>query len=160
MTIRSLEYRHKNVEEFLANNDTSPLILVDWYTRRSRHFNIETVSIEDMVRKVLTLTEKHSSNARGDESGSNYTHSGRNRSALDIWRIIKNFCPTITIYMVMRAIYNIKDEIRCQICSTIKRRVFYDQRAREFFIINPRPFVHDASEKDEFGLYFNEWGDI
>lgn len=154
---RTIKYKRHLVNEYLKNCDTRPLIFPDWYTKRSLYFNAETKTVEQMIEKVLELNESEETDG-GDYT--DFTNSSSNRSALDIWRLIYNFCPQITIFQVMMGLYKLRSKFNIQMCRKIKKRVFYNPRVRMYWESNINPFIHHTNEKDEFGLTFNEWENL
>jgi hypothetical protein len=156
--IRSVEYTRRLVNVYLKTEETSPLILNGWFKRRAKVFNLSVYSMEEIVLKVLSLTEQYPTETR---DGRDYVSEKSNRSCVDIWRLIINFIPEVTIFQVMNSIYKIKDKLNCQYCFSIEKRVFYVNSIRNSLnIILPSSFVHHSEKKDEFGLYFEEWGRI
>lgn len=105
-------------------------------------------SIEDAVYIVLQLCINCTSFFNG-----NYDcHAEANRSSGDIWRHLKKYRPDVTIFEVMRALYELSanEIIGCDYCDGIRKRVFwgYGSSTYGFTII------------DEYGLEFDEWTNI
>jgi len=108
-------------------------------------------SLEELIKKVLKCTEKHSSiNRKG-----NFETCARSwRSSLDIYRHCLYYNKNITIFQVMASIYRIRTELIGQFCNDIQRRVFCLRK------YHPGCFLLNVSHPDEYGLIFSEWEDI
>lgn len=157
--LRTPSYVKRLVDSFLKSEDSSPLVFVGWFQKKSRYYNLEIHSLDEIVMKTLKLTEEFPTDTRGHDD---YTDSGKNRSVVDIWRIIKNFLPEVTIYETMKAVYRVRGKLRCQVCSTILKRVFYVPESR-FSWESPQNityFNRHEDRKDELGLYFGEWENL
>lgn len=154
------EENRKKVENYLNNMwvSTEPLIF-EGYESRIEEFDPEKYSVEDMVERALELCKKYFSINSSSEEGNWETNPDRSRSSLDIWRHIKYYYPTITIFQVMNALYILgreRQEVGGLYCSDVGRRVFRLIRIEEegdwesTFHWSP----------DEYGLGFNDWKDI
>lgn len=73
------------------------------------------------------------------------------RSSLDIWRHVIYIKPEITIFQVMSAIWERREELAGQYCYEIYRRVFKKCTWGT---------IDDEYEEDEYGLTFEQWKDI
>ena len=156
---RTVKYRRKLVNDFLnkfPDDYTDKLQFRGWFRKKSKYFDSSKASLDSMVLKCIELMWEFPS---VDEFDTLETHNGAYRSVLDIWRHIKNFVPDITIFEVMNSVYRVHGQLNCQICNEIKRRVFYNPRITKMNF-SGTPFNRHAENKDEFGLYFDEWEDI
>lgn len=150
------EHRQK-VYDYLNSEyikSTSPLLFKD-YQSPNEEFDPSKYSVNDMVRRVLILSNNYFS--VNSENNSIETCSERWRSSLDIWRHIKYYYPEITIFDVMTAIYDIRGELGGQYCSFIKRRTF---RIKGEHTFGSRSWVNNQFGIDEYGLNWKDWEDI
>lgn len=157
MKPRTQKYLHKLINEYLEGEEQGPLVFSGWFVNRARAFSQEA-SVNDMVKKVLELTEQFYTQTKQGRDDRVIHRS--NRSAKDIWRLIKNFRPDVTIFQVMKALYDEQENFSVQICSMIEKRVFYDYKKRYSEMRNPSRVHRHSGEKDEFGLYFCEWKEL
>lgn len=84
-------------------------------------------------------------------------HINANRSAVDIWRLVKFYQPKTRIFDVMRELYKLTHEdskLDMNFCEDIEKRVF-DHDVDES---NGHEYGDDDS--DEFGLDWYDWKTI
>ncbi len=153
------EENRKKVENYLKVHSTEPL-LFEGYTSNKEEFDPEKYSVEDMVERTLELCKEHYS--INSETKDWETSPNKSRSSLDIWRHIKYYYSTITIFDVIHALYNMgRNEMGDQnigglFCPDIQRRVFRLLRLEI-------PGIYDIEftwPTDEYRLKFDDWEDI
>lgn len=112
----------KNVEEYVSNNKHTPLEFLDYNSPVKIKLELEnTPSIESMITRVLELScEYYSVGINGNPE----TSSNRFRSSLDIWRHIIYYYPQVTIFQVMKGLWDMKDSLVGHYCPDVRRRVF------------------------------------
>jgi hypothetical protein len=156
------ENNRNQVEYYLKNGYVMSLapLFFEGYLSNVEEFDPNKYSVEDMIERTLELCKDHystNSETKDWETGPN-----RSRSSLDIWRHIKYYYPTITIFDVMHALYNMgKNDMEDQnlgglFCPDIRRRVFRLLRLESHGEYD-RGFGWPS---DEYGLKFNDWEDI
>lgn len=109
---------------------------------------------ETLIYKIIEATYYYCST---DSKGSVETLPDRNRSSLDIWRHAKLYRPEITIFEVMRAIYNLGTVERTVVgcfCNNIHRRVTHIKLGRGSWVFNGK------NQEDEYGLLIADWKNI
>lgn len=159
------ENRQK-VLEYCSNYDIYPLYFHRYISPKDE-FNPEKYTVDDMVKRVLTLSEKYMS--YNSNSGEFETSSGRWRSSLDIWRHIIYYYPAIEIFDVMHSLYKIQEECGGQFCNDVERRTF---RLKSADIFGSRYWTNDQNRHDydeyeniiempdEYDLFWDEWKEI
>lgn len=152
------EENRKKVMRYLENYAEITPLTFDGYESKVDEFNIEKHSVVDMVKRALFLTKAYSSYCDGDYDCA----SGKMRSALDIWRHIKYYYPTIEIFDVMKALYelNHNKDIYGHFCTDVGRRVFKLEYSSggDHVQINMYPYANRYF--DEFELQWADWENI
>jgi len=151
----------------MATNEEKVLAYVDKNNNGPLHFMSVRNSTADKAVKMdlpkVRTTEKYivevmklarKNNSVFNESKTIETYYGRMRSAIDIWRHIKDIKPKETIFKVMRTMYKMAQEqkIGGQYCGGVRRRVFLSADLYKT--------VYNTTQLDEFGLYFAYWENI
>ena len=114
-------------------------------------------NVYDLVHEVIARANEFNST---NGSGFIETSSGRRRSSIDIWRHIKGVLPEVTIFDVMRALYQycIVD-LKCGFffCGGVRRNVFknYGRYSKEAGNLNT-----EKSRLDEYGIHIGDWEKI
>lgn len=150
-----------NVEKYLeelSDNEKAPLIFCDEDGRPSNlgiKKAIKKKEIDSTVKLVTCILQHkehyYSKNILTKEVE---TELGKHRSSLDVWRHAIFYKPEITLMEVMNILFNMRGELRYQMCNMLKKRVFdlESERGGELH--------HDSANKDEYGLSFGEWGKL
>lgn len=93
-------------------------------------------------------------------NGEMQCYRSRRRSSYDIWKICRFYKKTITIFSVMKILYNVVMErrqinfrhnyyyINTNYCHDVKRKVFY---------LSTICRINNEFYNDEYGLTFHEW---
>ena len=157
------EDSRKKVLNCISDLDCSPLIFYG-YDSKVDEFVKEEHTINDMILRALYLCEKYPSyTIKGDYESS----TSRWRSSFDIWRHIINYYPDVTLFDVMKGLYEIRDECGGQYCSTIQRRTFRSKVACGFRKdhnwggwSNEQSYTGTYFNYDEYGLAWKEWENI
>lgn len=120
----------------------------------------------ERIMYVLYYTTMHDSiNCETDDTE---TESYRDRSALDIWRHLRYYDKTLSIFTVMREIHSLvfknydivgekencilpDSQIVGHYCGTIRRQVFTTREIKNGY----KMYVGNTTE---FGIYLCEWG--
>lgn len=135
-----LELRRK-VANYLRGCNVSPLKF-NGYDSPKDEFDPSKFSVVDVIIRVLELTRDHTSLIA--ENGAFQCRADASRSVLDIWRHIRYYYPTISLFEVMRNMHKVKG-LGGLFCTTVMRQVF------NFY----EGFYTDA--KTEFDIMFDEW---
>jgi hypothetical protein len=156
------ETNRQKVLDYLSTVSTSPLYFHN-YKSTKEEFDPSKFTVEDMIKKVLTLSEEFLSMSK--ENG--YECSAQRwRSSVDIWRHIIYYYPDVTIFEVMKGIYDIREECGGQYCYDVNRRVFKYKSGSErnkrnsTYWDNNQPGSFSFHVSDEYNLYFADWKDI
>jgi hypothetical protein len=110
-------------------------------------------STKELVYNILEMTEHYSSRAK---NGQVETYPNRARSSIDIWRHALDVCPDITIFDVMKALYELAhddEKLSTWICCTIDRRVFLTLSQDDSGLM-------EAWDEDEYGLRLTDWNKL
>ena len=142
------EYR-ENAEWFLKRNRLYATQTLKFYPEVE---NLEFNSLEELVEKVLLLTHTHSSESMVFKKIE--TLPDRSRSVLDIWRHVKYYSPDTDIFDVMHTLYSLKKVLVGHYCCNVRRRVFQHKS------VGPGGWKLITSDRDEFGLFFDDWENI
>lgn len=119
------------------------------------------------MRIMNALEQADESNSINSDSFDVETEKGRDRSVLDIWRHLRYYDKTLSIFEVMREIYGLifsdyvtisesrncllpESKIVGHFCDTVARQVF---NTRE---VKPDYYMY-VGRLTEFGIYVNEW---
>ncbi len=150
MTIEEIK---ENIEEYLFDKNKNPLYFIDYYDEKVPIPNAKNLSLIDLIIKIIELNENdYLSWGEGIFEKFDYSY----RTSLDIWRHVKFYKPEITIFEVMRCIYDNENIFISHVCHEINCRVFTldDDRygTMERFI--------NQTELDEYGLTFYDWGSL
>jgi hypothetical protein len=153
------QHNREMVEYYLKSGNVMSLapLYFEGYTSTKEEFDPEKYSVEDMIERTLELCKENwsvNSEDKDLETGPN-----RSRSSLDIWRHIKYYYPTITIFDVMHSLYIMgreREEVGGLFCEDVNRRVFRLLRL-ELEDIYGTSFSWCG---DEYGLDFDDWKDI
>ncbi len=149
----------EKVLNYLNSEDITPL-----HFHFTDDFNdkleFEKVSgnINELVKLVLKFTRGTSSYNVDDEFACGIE---RWRSCIDIWRHIIYYFPNITIFEVMKSLYDIRDECGGQYCGTVRRRTFKIK-----IYSGDRGWFNQTFDglytdfRDEFGLLWEDWETI
>lgn len=146
----------------IKNEDTSKLHFVDvnhWGNveedQGSVKFDVRKLkrisSVEERVEQILRMNSEYASY---DENNEFQCRQDANRSALDIWRLYNNYFRPVSIFYIMRILYNIVTnedyEVGTMFCNDIRKQVFwYDScEMEDIFYVN------------ELGVRFAEWRTI
>lgn len=150
----------ESVKNYLETVDTSSLIFTNYWDDEI----VTTINFSDrnnhraLVRECLSYMDMYdSTNAKTKKYET--SHSAERRSVVDIYRHLRYYYPRISIFQLMRAIWELDYalELDGMLCTGIGRRVFrysYNEIGDKGYDI-----IH-KEEEDEFGLYFDEWKDI
>lgn len=120
--------------------------------------SIKNSSIEELIICCLNFLRSGCSYRKIDGELVPDTGSCRYRSSIDIWRHIISIRPEVTIFEVMNSIYNIKDKLYGQYCTTVWRRVFKNKPKDLYGDIYPN--IENQTMEDEYNLLFSSWKDI
>lgn len=141
------------VIDFLQTVDTTPLI---FYKCTKEVESFKELTLDELVYECLSLTDCYGS--QNPETLSYETQSGKWRSVLDIWRHVRYYQPDVTIFDVMRSLWEQRVKLVGQICNDIHRRVFKLHEHSEWAELVW--YENEPEDYDEFELNFNEWADI
>jgi hypothetical protein len=114
------------------------------------------VELPALVKDVLTLSTTTYSVYLPEYKHGFYKVAcdpNRRRSAWDIWLHVKRYKPETKLTDVMATLYELRDNLRVQICSQIHRRVFYPA-----WMHRAGPLMLHESGTDEYNLTFPDWG--
>lgn len=108
-------------------------------------------STKDRVYKILDMSRDYPT---FDNKNKFQCRSDANRSAVDIWRLYNNYFRPVTLFTIMRTLYDLvveDEEIETIFCNDIKKQVFYacDNGA-----------LDDVFRENELGVRFAEWRTI
>jgi hypothetical protein len=109
------------------------------------------LSIKNKIIKILELVEDYDT---FDKNNKFQCDKGANRSAVDIWRIYNYYFRPVSLFTIMRALYElvvVDNDIETLFCHDIKKQVFFlgsDSEFESVFIMN------------ELGVRLAEWRTI
>lgn len=105
----------------------------------------DELSLRDVVYKILQLSRKYGS--YNPHTKKVETDKGRNRSSLDIWRHVIYYRKRTSIYSVMKALYQLRNDLEWLYCHDVERMVFCVDES-------------ELDTNDEYGLQFKDWKNI
>ena len=122
----SIKVKQNRVRKWIKSTDTGRTNLYFVKKNEKGKYNsieIKSGSIDSMVMSALELSNTNYSARKEGESLVLETTPGRSRSAYDLWRHIKTYKPSVSIYQVMEAIYSINKKLYVSYCTTVMRTV-------------------------------------
>jgi hypothetical protein len=145
--------RQKKVLDYLETVDCSPLYFIREYDKKNKIAPVGK-TVPELVLSVLKLSDTCYSTPTIFVYWE--TSPNRHRSSLDIWRHIKSVRPETTIFEVMEALYELRDQLTGNFCGTVMRTVF-DIRVGPYRgrILQARTF-----HTREYELNFINWKNI
>lgn len=154
----------EKVLNYLKDKDISPLHFKSPELYRG-DLNRLSGDMDDLLRFIMKVMRYHDSFDKNDDYD---TSSVRWRSSLDIWRHVIYYFPNITIFSVMKSLYNIREECGGQYCTTVHRRTFKlkvepSEKYWSNQVVpthgNPPRYLY-GDEIDEYGLIWFDWENI
>ena len=146
----------QQVLDYINERNTTPLQF--WKLNEIKEEELTNIAnsgnLDMLVFKCLECTNVYYSfniSTRNMETTSN-----RWRSSLDIWRHVKYFKSDVTIFQVMKSLWDIKENLVGHYCPDIQRRVFKDK------ISNPYGYYLACNDNifDEYSLEWEDWEHI
>jgi hypothetical protein len=142
----------------IKNMDSSKLhfVATDWYddkpskdqssVERKVDYLKTRKTVEQKVFEILVMCDDFDT---FDKNNKQQCERGANRSTGDIWRLYNNYFRPVTIFTIMRALWElvvIEGDVETLYCHDIDKQVFYlGSDAQDVFEIN------------ELGVRFAEW---
>ena len=104
--------------------------------------------LEDFIHNYLVSYNYKFKTAKLSSLSTDQCSSGRLRSLVDLFLICKHYFHECTLEEVKIALYNNYNMLSFQICSTIKRRVYWIKHGSQS--------KYNLTDMDEFGLTINQ----
>lgn len=150
------EYKKLNIIDFIDHHLNDPLQFSETYyddrgkliINKDTKVSLISTEIDDIIKEILRYTTAYASL---NMIGKIETHRARKRSSIDIWRHTKFYFPDISIFDIMNGIWEIRDSLQTNFCSTVQKRVF---RLAE------TPIDYSENTRDEYRLLFKDWEGI
>lgn len=119
------------------------------------------------MRIMNALEQADESDSINSDSYDVETEGGRDRSVLDVWRHLRYYDKTLSIFEVMREIHGLifsdyetisesrncllpESKIVGHFCDTVARQVFNTRDVKQDYYMY-------VGRETEFGIYINEW---
>ena len=106
--------------------------------------------IEDFISNFLTVYNKKYKTSYSTTYETAQCNPGKLRSLLDVFLITKHYFPSATLKEVIKAMNAIESTLHTQVCSTVKRRVYWHN------ISTASSEKYHPEKIDEFGYKLHE----
>ncbi len=117
------------------------------------HYDLDVSNLDlgEIIFEILKISRLYNSCRKIDNQLIRETWANSYRSSIDIWRHIIAIRPEVTIFEVMRKLWEIKNRLYGQYCYDVHRRVFKNKYE------DCEYSVDSYYTDDEYCLLFNDW---